>query len=1615
VKTVTLVLLMLGSMLWQLAATEVRLVATPPLHVAMTPEQSVSLIVAEVDLDLDESEEDLLTLVGGWAQAVVDPIFKTNSHGTYLNEHGGEASLPSQYVVIGYRLREVHVRLNDEEGRWSTYTLYTVPREEDGPALEPAPALVAGDIYWYEGGAARVVQLRNGTVFASSDDIQSFRLSDVWVSQYARFRGLGRRDGVRIVAPGGWAVADRPTFVRPIEEVNGALFAIATIEGVGYVWHERQVTVDGAPSSDPYFLDGETILRSGVLIGPDGPQWTFSRRSGTNHMAVGPIEESLPHSTVPEPYYTDFQGFLGRDEQPINLISAAEEVSTVGNQDTMALMIGLNEASEGTDEQKENADTLKEAVLDLEPFQRNPQGLPVPVASDTLADPAMEQARAGLAAPGFADALAVRQRHDLNTSEQVAPEMVEADESDTNAIRAAVEEVDAILYPQTPTSLPLRGKPIPRYAEMHPAGFRPFYLEGEAVPGAGDNPVRPIPTGVETGAPAYDLDGDGDIDRIYTSDPYDNGYDELRIKWDVSARLFRYRDAYDNRWRNNFAVFAQQAGNPEGADLLFVGSDSMLYMERQERWTGVTLHSFALNSLLWPTGRTNEFRFALTPRSGPAPPVTANEPLIPEIVTANWQDMIDVTDDDEVVAVVETMYTETVALYTELGPDPDLATEVFSKANFIPAATDGKPTCPAKYVRNTIPYTWNGVVAVPGPMTTEVVYFPSGWTETQIEQETTPPGWSRGTVFRWDYPMQGDGYSANYLRGSRFPRGYEIEINLPEVIARYGGQYPLQSSDDLVLSDGADFVLREVADDALELIPLNPNDPEDPAVAYNAEQTAQWIARRSDVHQPQDMVTDRQAGGMAEINHHSGERTFDIVEGAGFYVFKGQRREFTSRAEQMALLREMWDDALDQPKTIYKVLHIDNNPAKPLLNTAFANADGDAEELYHPLNGQVNNDLRAGAEQNTPNVARRNELKSTIWFAFSGAEGREWEAEWARKMPKNTKFKCIEWDDLDAVQMMLPHRDVEFLSSNEEERKWKGEVITKIFGRVHVVADMDGDGVTRAHVVGDQAVVDLAMQNPGQYVFLGADLRYGKPANYLEQVALLDDQQYGNPRNDQWVAWHQMEFRHPMVIFYDDRHSSLVVAYGENANPELWTEAWDSYTAPNEGFGVDPCRSQFEQWVTEDRAEGLYDSLHAEEFAEAILGQGTMAPAPTAVEQPEEPVEPASWSGGDLTEPEILEDPGQPPVLTATMPVVPWKGYNYGEDTSRTAGTRWLNEGMRVDFSRPGGTMCYHFHQYAVRLTDAQAAGHIVNRFPGAPISPVYRGSGFLGPSEGWGWSWKGSSAASSSGNFTGGQSNDHHLNIIEAVVINPGGNRGVEFGWGADDAGFLYVNGSAVYWNARYLRNGSFGGTLNHGWNVLTGYQSENSGISGWDFRINGRRWGDFANSSAMQALPYYRLGIGDVGARAAYDYYYRKVDEYTAAVEWQARAFAAWEDALAAYNTSVAKHNEWEERVDSYNAWLPDYQEDMTEYNSASATYSIEKKAYDDFMAARDAWLAENAEFLAAKAKWDAYQTARSNWAWLVATRSEEAGVSWEDPEPIFEAFGEWRKLYGEGPCAP
>jgi hypothetical protein len=89
-------------------------------------------------------------------------------------------------------------------------------------------------------------------------------------------------------------------------------------------------------------------------------------------MAVGPIEESLPHSTVPEPYYTDFQGFLGRDEQPINLISAAEEVSTVGNQDTMALMIGLNEASEGTDEQKENADTLKEAVLDLEPFQRNP-------------------------------------------------------------------------------------------------------------------------------------------------------------------------------------------------------------------------------------------------------------------------------------------------------------------------------------------------------------------------------------------------------------------------------------------------------------------------------------------------------------------------------------------------------------------------------------------------------------------------------------------------------------------------------------------------------------------------------------------------------------------------------------------------------------------------------------------------------------------------------------------------------------------------------------------------------------------------------------------------------------------------------------------------------------------------------------------------------------------------------------------------------------------------------------------------------------------------------------------------------------------------------------------
>ena len=445
-------------------------------------------------------------------------------------------------------------------------------------------------------------------------------------------------------------------------------------------------------------------------------------------------------------------------------------------------------------------------------------------------------------------------------------------------------------------------------------------------------------------------------------------------------------------------------------------------------------------------------------------------------------------------------------------------------------------------------------------------------------------------------------------------------MNDPRVLARYGGDMPVQQLTTLINNGGTEFVVREVPD-APRLFPAIGGD------------TAGWIARRSNIHAAFDPETDLKPGG-ANINHH-GERILDIVQGVGFYLYRGQKYNYSSIAEQRELLRKMWDYDLYQPRTVYALLHIDNDRQRPLLNTAVAPISSNARELYDVNNGLVRRDLDVAGMNLQTNAQRRSELKKTIWYFFSAARGREHEIAYALAVPKETKLYCVEWDNLADVERRFAGYDITFLSSDEEERKIKGEVITKIFGRTSTEARF-GDGGVKGLFTQD-GLQDLILAQPGRYVFTDHDMLYDKPACWVQDCALLDDEQFGDPRSDQWVVNHKLQFRHPMALYYDDRWSAVVAAYGANSDPRTWCAKWDAYQLPVVGDGADLCKIAFEGIATPERLAQLYDAMHPDAYAAAKEGDVLLPPRPEAVARPIAPTEPEPWRGGVIMPPEPVE------------------------------------------------------------------------------------------------------------------------------------------------------------------------------------------------------------------------------------------------------------------------------------------------------------------------------------------------------------------------------------------
>ncbi|MCX8013491.1 MAG: hypothetical protein N3A02_04270, partial [Rectinema sp.] len=136
----------------------------------------------------------------------------------------------------------------------------------------------------------------------------------------------------------------------------------------------------------------------------------------------------------------------------------------------------------------------------------------------------------------------------------------------------------------------------------------PDFLGG----GDGDNPWigRPEIVWRTFGLPFYDHDGDGDLDRYGSSDPFDSGYTHLRIRWHLLPETFfirtgitaglkswatqmgftkKFRPVDDMDKLGHQACFSvaglrvRRDGSIKSQDILFWGNDTTFTFKRQEK------------------------------------------------------------------------------------------------------------------------------------------------------------------------------------------------------------------------------------------------------------------------------------------------------------------------------------------------------------------------------------------------------------------------------------------------------------------------------------------------------------------------------------------------------------------------------------------------------------------------------------------------------------------------------------------------------------------------------------------------------------------------------------------------------------------------------------------------------------------------------------------------------------------------------------------------------------------------------------------------------------------------------------------------------------------------
>ena len=466
----------------------------------------------------------------------------------------------------------------------------------------------------------------------------------------------------------------------------------------------------------------------------------------------------------------------------------------------------------------------------------------------------------------------------------------------------------------------------------------------------------------------------------------------------------------------------------------------------------------------------------------------------------------------------------------------------------------------------------------------------------------------------------------------------------------------------------------------------------------------------------------------------SGERIFDVAGGFAQYTFRGASYTCTTLAEQTALLRRMWNYDLtgfeDPPPgtttlpSLCIPQRLDNaDPTSPWLNTcvlpaagngAMISADATDADAGGNLQGALVADLQsAQTPRLRAQVQRRARLMGGQVFLFSAARGREWELQMARRMPASVQLVCVEYDNRSAVKALLGTADVVFPTittttltdslgqpstvetSNELQilttlaSQWfdpQAPVVSFSGGRATVGQDTSLHSATvgtgTAATSGSATTIDQAAV--GAYPGFALMLPDGLPAGIADCAFVLRSQP-ACPAN-QWapdpgqaaISDYAIEFRHPMLLLYQDQASAIYVHYGRNCDPDTVFGHWDDCAPPQSAIPITSSellrRQRFDHWATAAQLAQVYAALHPAGAGLAATALVGLPPAPADPgPQPQPPVA-VAYPGPEPTAPLLalrnwdapLDPPSFDDAVTAPLPAaldgygpdLPWAPWN---------------------------------------------------------------------------------------------------------------------------------------------------------------------------------------------------------------------------------------------------------------------------------------------------------------------------------------------------------------------